>query len=85
MSEEAQVNTARTFWEESRDTTRQACDVWWLAAMSQIFAPTKNEGMPFTLAFPQFDKLSEFYLQQQKAAIDYMEKISAEYKKLITQ
>jgi hypothetical protein len=41
--------------------------------------------MPFTLAADQFDKLMEFHSAQYKAAIEYMDKISAEYQKLLTQ
>ena len=42
-------------------------------------------GPPFALAADQFDKLMEFHSAQYKAAIEYMDKMSGEYQKLVSQ
>ena len=45
----------------------------------------RSAGAPFALAADHFDKLLEFHSAQYKAALEYMEKMSAEYQKLLSQ
>jgi hypothetical protein len=87
MIDQAQVELARTVWEQSKAAAVQAHDAWDLVMKSQktMLDSMRSAGMPFTLAADQFDKLMEFHSAQYKAAIEYMDKISAEYQKLLTQ
>jgi hypothetical protein len=43
----------------------------------------RGAGPPFALAADQFDKLMEFHSKQYKAALEYMDKTSAEYQQLL--
>jgi hypothetical protein len=86
MNDQAQVELARTLWEQSKAAAVQAHDAWDLVMKSQktMLDSMRNAGMPFALAADQFDKLMEFHAAQYKAAIEYMDKMSAEYQKLLT-
>ncbi|WP_194725849.1 hypothetical protein [Noviherbaspirillum malthae] len=45
----------------------------------------RNAGAPYALAADQFDKLMEFHSGQYNAALEYMDKMSAEYQRLLAQ
>ncbi len=87
MVDQAQVELARTVWEQSKAAAVQAHDAWDLVMKSQktMLDSMRSAGMPFSLAADQFDKLMEFHSAQYKAAIEFMDKMSAEYQKLLTQ
>jgi hypothetical protein len=87
MIDQAQIQLAKTFWEQSRSAVLQAHQAWDMVMKSQktVMDSMRNTGTPFTLAADQFDKLMEFHSNQQKAAMEYMDKMSAEYEQLLTQ
>jgi translation initiation factor IF-2 len=87
MTDQSQVELARTLWEQSKAAAVQAHDAWDLVMKSQktMLDSMRMAGTPFALAADQFDKLMEFHSAQYKAAIEYMDKMSAEYQKLLTQ
>jgi hypothetical protein len=85
MTDQAQVELARTLWEQSKAAAVQAHEAWDLVMKSQktMLDSMRQAGPPFSLAADQFDKLMEFHSAQYKAAIEYMDKMSAEYQKLL--
>jgi hypothetical protein len=87
MIDQAQVELARTLWEQSKAAAVQAHDAWDLVMKSQktMLDSMRSAGMPFSLAADQFDKLMEFHSVQYKAAMDFMDTMSAEYQKLLSQ
>jgi hypothetical protein len=87
MIDPAQVELARNLWEQSKAAVTQAHQAWDLVMKSQktLLDSMRSAGVPFALAADQFDKLLEFHSAQYKAALEYMEKMSAEYQKLLSQ
>ena len=87
MIDQAQTELAKTLWEQSRTAAVQAHQAWDLVMKSQktLMDSMRNAGTPFALAADQFDKLMEFHSEQYKAAMAYMDKMSAEYQKLLAQ
>ncbi|KRB86964.1 hypothetical protein [Noviherbaspirillum sp. Root189] len=87
MIDQAQVEFAKTFWEQSRTAVLQAHQAWDLVMRSQktMMDSMRNTGAPFALAADQFDKLMEFHSNQYNAALEYMDKMSAEYQRLLAQ
>jgi hypothetical protein len=87
MADQAQVELARTVWEQSKAAALQAYQAWDMVMKSQktMLDSMRVAGTPFALAADQFDKLLEFQSAQHKAAIDYMDKMSTEYQKLLSQ
>jgi hypothetical protein len=87
MIDQAQVELARTLWEQSKAAAVQAHEAWNLVMKSQktMFDSMRSAGAPFSAAADQFDKLMEFHSAQYKAAIEFMDKMSSEYQKLLTQ
>jgi hypothetical protein len=45
----------------------------------------RSAGPPFALAADQFEKLMQFHSEQYKAALEYMDKMSAEYQRVLAQ
>ena len=87
MIDQAQTQLAKTLWEQSRNAAIQAHQAWDLVMKSQktLMDSMRSAGTPFSLAADQFDKLMEFHSEQYNAAIAYMDKMSAEYQKLLAQ
>ena len=87
MIDQAQIQLAKTFWEQSRSAAMQAHQAWDLGMKSQktLMDSMRSAGPPFALAADQFDKLMQFHSEQYKAALDYMDKMSAEYQRLLAQ
>jgi hypothetical protein len=87
MIDKAQTELAKTLWEQSRTAAVQAHQAWDLVMKSQksLMDSMRSAGMPFALAADQFDKLMEFHSQQYKAALEFMDKMSEEYRKLLDQ
>ena len=87
MTDQAQVELARNIWEQSKAAAVQAHDAWAMVMKSQktMLDSMRSAGAPFALAADHFDKLMEFHSAQYKAAMDYMDKMSAEYQKLLAQ
>ena len=87
MYDQAQVDLARNVWEQSKAAVAQGHQAWDLVMKSHktMLDSMRAAGAPFALAADQFDKLMEFHSAQYKAALDYMDKMSAEYQKLLAQ
>ena len=87
MIDKGQIELAKTLWEQSRTAAVQAHEAWGLVIKSQkaLMDSMRSAGMPFALAADQFDKLMQFHSEQYKAALEYMDKMSAEYLKLLSQ
>jgi hypothetical protein len=87
MNDQAQIQLAKTFWEQSKTAAVQAHQAWDLVMKSHkaLLDSMRSAGMPFALAADQFDKLMEFHAAQYQAALEYMDKMSAEYQKLLAQ
>jgi len=87
MNNQAQVELAKAFWEQSRAAALQAYEAWGVVIQSQksLMDSMRGAGAPFAIAADQFDKLMQFHSQQYKAALEYMDKMSAEYQKLLAQ
>ena len=87
MIDKAQTELAKIFWEQSRTAVTQAHQAWDLVMKSQktLMDSMRNAGMPFALAADQFNKLIQFHLEQRKAALEYMDKMSEEYRNLLDQ
>lgn len=87
MIDQAQLALAKNLWEQSKTAAMQAHEAWDLVMKSQktMMDSMRNAGPPFSLAADQYDKLMEFHSKQYKAALDYMDKMSAEYQQLLSQ
>jgi hypothetical protein len=87
MNDQAEMELAKTLWEQSRAAAVQAHQAWDLVMKSQktLLDSMRSAGMPFALAADQFDKLMEFHAAQYQAALEYMDKMSTEYQKLLAQ
>jgi hypothetical protein len=87
MIDQAQAQLAKNLWEQSRTAALQAHQAWDLVMKSQksLMDSMRSAGAPFALAADQFDKLMQFHSQQYKAALDYMDKMSEDYGKLVNQ
>jgi hypothetical protein len=86
MIEKTQAELAKTLWEQARAAAMQAHDAWDMVMKAQktMMDSMRSAGAPFSLAADQYDKLMEFHSKQYKAALDYMNKTSAEYQELLT-
>lgn len=87
MIDKAQTELAKTLWEQSRSAALQAHQAWDLVMKSQktLLDSMRSAGVPFALAADQFEKLMQFHSEQYKAAVEYMDKMSEEYRKLLDQ
>ncbi|MBC5766523.1 hypothetical protein [Ramlibacter albus] len=87
MIDKAQTELAKTLWEQSRTAAVQAHQAWDLVMKSQksLMDSMRSAGAPFAMAADQFDKLMDFHSKQYKAALEYMDKMSEEYRKLLDQ
>jgi hypothetical protein len=85
MLEQAQAELARNLLEQSRAAAMQAHDAWDMVMKSQktLMDSMRSAGAPFALAADQFDKLMDFHSKQYQAALDYMDKMSAEYQQML--
>jgi hypothetical protein len=87
MIDQTQINLAKTFWEQSRTAAVQAHQAWDLVMKSQktLMDSMRSAGPPFALAADQFEKLMQFHSEQYKAALEFMDKMSAEYQRVLAQ
>lgn len=87
MIDQAQAEFAKSLWEQSRTAVLQAHQAWDLVMRSQktMMDSMRNAGPPYALAADQFDKLLEFHTTQHNAALEYLDKMSAEYQRLLAQ
>ncbi|MEJ6022566.1 hypothetical protein [Ramlibacter sp. PS4R-6] len=87
MFDKAQVDLAKTLWEQSRTAALQAHQAWDLVMKSQksLMDSMRSAGVPFAMAADQYDKLMEFHSKQYKAALEFMDKMSEDYRKLLDQ
>ncbi|MGS1108206.1 hypothetical protein ACVCNH_18275 [Achromobacter anxifer] len=85
MIDKAQIELAKTFWEQSRTAALQSHEAWSLVMKSQktLMDSMRGAGMPFSLAADQFERLMQFHAEQYKAALEHMDKMSAEYGSLL--
>lgn len=85
--DKAQIELAKTLWEQSRTAALQSHEAWSLVMQSQktLMDSMRGVGTPFALAADQFEKLMQFHAEQYKAALDHMDKMSAEYASLLAQ
>jgi hypothetical protein len=85
MIDKAQIELAKTLWEQSRTAAMQGHKAWALVMQSQksILDSMRNAGMPYAFAADQFDKLMQFHEEQYKAVLEYMNKMSDEYAKIL--
>jgi hypothetical protein len=87
MIDQTQLEFAKNVWEQSRAAVLQAHQAWDMVMRSQktMMDSMRNAGAPYALAADQFDKLMEFHSGQYNAALEYMDKMSAEYQRLLAQ
>lgn len=87
MIHDAQVQLAKTLWDQARTAAMQSHQAWELIMNSQktILESMRSSGTPFALAADQFAKLMEFQSEQYKAALEHMDKMSMEYQQLLAQ
>jgi hypothetical protein len=87
MIEQAQLELAKTLWQQSKAAALQAHQAWDMVMKSQktMLDSMRSAGMPFALAADQYDKLMEFHSKQYKAALEFMDNMSAEYLELLAQ
>jgi hypothetical protein len=85
MFDKAQTELAKTLWEQSRTAALQAHQAWDLVMQSQktMMDQMRSVAPQFAMAADQFDKLMDFHSKQYKAALDYMDKMSEEYRKML--
>lgn len=85
--DKVQMEMAKTLWEQSKASVRQAQDAWTMVLKSQqtLLNSMRPAGVPFGMAADQFEKLVQFQAEQQQAAVAFVEKMSAEYAKLLEQ
>jgi hypothetical protein len=81
MMDKAQADMAKTLWEQSKAAAQQAHEAWWTVLKSQkaLLDSMRTAGAPFEIAADQFEKLMQFHAEQHQAALDYMDKMTADY------
>jgi hypothetical protein len=81
MIDQAQIELTKNLWEQSKAAAQQAHEAWGMVMKSQkaVLDSMRGAGLPFALAADQYEKLIDFQAQQYKAALDYMDKMSADY------
>ena len=86
MIDQAQIDVAKTLWAQSRAAAQQAHEAWGMVMKSQktMLESMRGAGAPFALAADQYEKLLEFQAQQYKAALEYMDKMSADYQQKVS-
>jgi hypothetical protein len=86
MLEKAQIELAKTLWDQTKAAALQAHDGWDMVMKAQKtwMDSMRGTGPAFEMAADQYDKLMEFHSKQYKAALDYMNKISADYQQTLT-
>ena len=85
MIQQAQVELAKTFFEQSRKAFEQNYSAWStvLASQKSIMESMRSAGMPFEVAADEFQKLMDFHEQQFRATLDFMTKLQADYARLV--
>jgi hypothetical protein len=86
MTNKAQIEMAKAFWEHSRTAAQQAYEAWGLLIQSQktLIDSMRNAGIPFEAATDQYEKLMQFHGEQYKNALAFMDKMADEYRTLLT-
>ncbi|OWQ85711.1 hypothetical protein CDN99_21785 [Roseateles aquatilis] len=85
MIQQAQVELAKTFFEQSKKAFEQNHAAWRtvLASQKSIMESMRAAGVPFAVAADEFQKVIDFHEQQHKAALDFMTKMQADYAKTV--
>ena len=85
MIQQAQVELAKTFFEQSKKAFEQNYAAWStvLASQKAIMESMRTAGTPFEVAADEFQKLIDFHEQQFRATVDFMSKLQADYAKLV--
>lgn len=85
MIDASQAQIAKNLWDQSRAAAVQAHESWALVMKSQkgMLDAMRGAGAPFAAAADQYDKLLDFQAQQYKAAMDFMDKLAAEYQQMV--
>lgn len=85
MIQQAQVELAKTFFEQSKKAFEQNYAGWStvLASQKAIMDSMRTAGTPFELAADEFQKLIDFQEQQFRATVDFMTKMQADYAKVV--
>ncbi|WP_067064146.1 hypothetical protein [Roseateles chitosanitabidus] len=87
MIQQAQVELAKTFFEQSKQAFEHNYSAWRtvLASQKSIMDSMRTAGAPFAVAADEFQKLIDFHEQQFRASYDFMTKMQADYAKLVQQ
>lgn len=87
MIQQAQVELAKTFFEQSKKAFEQNYSGWRtvLASQKAIMESMRSAGTPFAVAADEFQKLIDFQEQQFRATVDFMTKLQADYAKMVQQ
>ncbi|WP_431104132.1 hypothetical protein [Roseateles noduli] len=87
MIQQAQVELAKTFFEQSKKAFEQNYAAWSTVLSSQkaILESMRAGGPPFDVAADQFQKLIDFHEQQFRVTSDFMTKLQADYVKVVQQ
>jgi hypothetical protein len=80
-----QLDLAKVFWEQSRNAVTQAHQAWDMVIRSQksLMDSMRSAGAPYAQAADQFDKMMDFHAEQYKAAMEFMDRMSAEYMQML--
>lgn len=85
MIQQAQVEVAKTFFEQSKKAFEQNHAAWStvLASQKTMMDSMRGAGVPFQVAADEFQKLLDFQEQQFRATIDFITKMQADYAQLV--
>lgn len=87
MIDQSQTELAKSFLEQSKSAAQQAYGAWEMVMKSQqaMLDSMRSAGAPFELAADQYKKLIAFQAQQYKAALEYIDNMTADYQKQVNQ
>lgn len=80
-----EVRLAKILWEQADESMRHAHDSWSLLWQSKkaLVDSYRNAGLPYSDAAEEFDGLMEAHSKNYKAALEHMDRMSQEYRRIL--
>ncbi len=85
MITQAQIDLAKTLWEQARTMAAQSHDAWQLVIRSQsVYCDSlRAMGLPVTAVTQQFENLMNLHSTQYKAALEHLDNMADTYQQML--
>lgn len=85
MITQAQIDLAKTLWEQARTMAEQSHDAWQLIIRSQnVYCESlRAMGLPVTAVTKQFDNMMTMHATQYKAALAHLDHMANTYQQML--